>query len=340
MATAKKSITKKKPLKTLTVCISHKEDADGISSAALIKQAFGGKTVLVDYPGQMEALEEIAKNEKLKALYICDLGLNRYTQDRFSEILEGLRKRRVAVTYADHHDLDPKIKRRLKAAKVNVIHDTAECASVLVYNAFSKKLGDHAPFIAACAAVTDYMDDRPLGAKLLAMYDRQFVLANATALTYNIVGHQKEMLFLTNLVKTLSSSKYPHEIKGFFDFAQIQVEKLGGIIAIVRKKMKVLSNLAYMEVKDMGASGAVNFVLGLSGKNVGIAYKERTDKGIYAISVRGSSACKVHLGRMVNRTIGQFGGSGGGHDKACGGTIPKAKIGMFIKEMNKNLAKN
>ena len=44
MAVAKKSITKKKPLKTLTVCISHKEDADGISSAALIKQAFGGKT--------------------------------------------------------------------------------------------------------------------------------------------------------------------------------------------------------------------------------------------------------------------------------------------------------
>ena len=50
MAVAKKSITKKKPLKTLTVCISHKEDADGISSAALIKQAFV-QTVIVDDPG-------------------------------------------------------------------------------------------------------------------------------------------------------------------------------------------------------------------------------------------------------------------------------------------------
>ena len=317
-----------------------KEDADGISSAALIKQAFGGKTILVDYPGQMDALEEIAKNEKLKALYICDLGLNRHTQERFSEILEDLRKRRIAVTYTDHHDLDPKIKRRLKAAKVNVIHDAAECASVLVYNAFSKKLKIHAPFIAACAAVTDYMDDRPIGSKLLAMYDRQFVLANATALTYNIVGHQKDMDFLTNLVKTLAASKYPHEIKGFFDFAQIQVEKLGSVIAIVRKKMKVLSNLAYMEVNDMGASGAVNFVLGLSGKKVGIAYKERVEKGFYAVSIRGSATCKVHLGRLVNNTAGQFGGSGGGHDKACGATIPKAKIGAFVKEMNKNLAKN
>ncbi len=338
MVAAKKT-TKKKPVKSLTICISHKEDADGISSAALIKQAFGGKTILVDYPGQMEAIEEIAKNEKLKALYICDLGLNRQTQDRFSEILEALKKRRVTVTYVDHHDLDPKIKRRLLAAKVNVIHDTSECASVLVYDAFSKKLNAHAPFIAACAAVTDYMDDKPIGSKLLAMYDRQFVLANATALTYNIVGHQKEMEFLTNLVKTLASSKYPHEIKGFFDFAQIQVEKLGNIIDIVRKKMKISSNLAHMEVKDMGASGAVNFVLGLSGKNVGIAYKNRADRGIYTISIRGSASCKVHLGRLVNRTVGEFGGSGGGHDKACGATIPKDKIGAFIKSMNKNLSK-
>ena len=143
------------------------------------------------------------------------------------------------------------------------------------------------------------------------------------------------MDFLTNLVKTLAASKYPHEIKGFFDFAQIQVEKLGSVIAIVRKKMKVLSNLAYMEVNDMGACKFCT----ISGKKVGIAYKERVEKGFYAVSIRGSATCKVHLGRLVNNTAGQFGGSGGGHDKACGATIPKAKIGAFVKEMNKNLQK-
>mgnify|MGYP003324173908 CR=1 FL=1 len=37
--------------KTKIVCMSHEEDADGISSAALIKQAFGGETILADYPG-------------------------------------------------------------------------------------------------------------------------------------------------------------------------------------------------------------------------------------------------------------------------------------------------
>ncbi len=44
---------KTKQKKTKLVCLSHKEDADGISSAALIREALGGDTVLTDYPGQM-----------------------------------------------------------------------------------------------------------------------------------------------------------------------------------------------------------------------------------------------------------------------------------------------
>ena len=35
-----------KQKRTQTLCISHQEDADGISSAALIKQVFGGNTIL------------------------------------------------------------------------------------------------------------------------------------------------------------------------------------------------------------------------------------------------------------------------------------------------------
>ena len=34
--------------KSKIVCVSHREDCDGISSAALIKQAFGGETILTD----------------------------------------------------------------------------------------------------------------------------------------------------------------------------------------------------------------------------------------------------------------------------------------------------
>ena len=209
-----------------------------------------------------------------------------------------------------------------------------ECTTVQVYEAYKSKLSDHSPFVAACAAITDYMEDRPKGSKLLQIYDRQFALISATVLTFNIVGHQKDPDYLLYLVEELSELKYPHELPNTFEFAQIQVGKLASIIGKVKKSMKLMKNLAYMEVLDSGASGAVNFVLGLSGKDVGVAYKERVDHGIYAVSVRGSRTCKIHLGRIVNPLATQLGGSGGGHDKACGAVIPKAKIKQFLKEFN------
>ena len=218
-----------------------------------------------------------------------------------------------------------------------MIHDTNECASVLVYNKFKSKLSDHAAFIAACAGITDYMEDRPIASKLLEIYDRQFALINATVLTYNVVGHQKDPDYLLYLVEELSESKYVHEIPNVFEFAQIQVDKLAKMLAKVKKGMKTMKNLGYMELTDSGASGAVNFVLGLSGKEVGVAYKERVDHGIYAVSVRGSKNCKLHLGKIINELSNDLGGSGGGHDKACGAVIPKPKIKTFLKEFNKKL---
>ena len=85
---SKKSVARKTSSKTTklkrtnTICVSHMEDADGISSAALIKQAFGGDTILVDYPGMIDALETLRNDEKLKTLFICCLL---YTSDAADE---------------------------------------------------------------------------------------------------------------------------------------------------------------------------------------------------------------------------------------------------------------
>ena len=211
--------------------------------------------------------------------------------------------------------------------------------AVLIYDAFKKKLPEHSTFIAACAAITDYMENKPIASKLLQIYDRQFALISATVLTYNIVGRrQKDLDYLYYLVDELSESKFPHEIPNTYEFAAIQVRKLAEMMTTVRKSMKILKNLAHMEVLGSGASGVVNFVLGFSGKDVGIAYKERVDKGIYAVSVRGSQSCKTHLGRLVSSVADKFGGSGGGHDKACGAVIPKDNMKKFLREINSQLS--
>jgi len=330
-----------RPKKTRIVCISHKEDADGISSAALIRQAFGSESVLVDYPGQMDAIREAAADPALKSLYVCDLGLNRKTQDEFVQIMAGLRRRSVQVTYIDHHDMSARTARKLKELKVRLIHDTRECTAVLVHESFRAKLSEHASFVAACAAITDYMEDRPAGARLLQMYDRQFALVSATVLTYNIVGHQRDSeengRFLQDLVRDLADSKYPHQMPGSFEFAQSQVARLADVLATVRQNMKKMSHLGHMEILDSGASGAVNFVLGLSGRDVGVAYKERSGHEAYAVSVRGSKACRTHLGKLVGELADAAGGSGGGHDRACGASIPKKSMKKFLRQMNARL---
>ncbi len=323
--------------RTRVVCVSHKEDADGVSSASLIRKAFGGETKLVDYPGLMNELEALKTDEKLKTLFICDLGLSKSNQDQFVELLKALRKNKVAITYIDHHDIEEPIKKKIKALKVKLIHTVNECTTVQVYNAFKTKLSDYGSFLAACAAVTDYMEDRPIGAAQLQRFDRQFVLLEATVLTFTITSHQKDPEFLLYLVDELSDSKYPHQINNTFEFARIQAERISGVIQKVKDNMKKMKNLSYMEVTDSGASMAVNFVLGLSGKEVGVSYKLREEQGIYAVSVRGSKSCKVHLGRIVNQLATELGGSGGGHDKACGAVIPKDKMGTFLKKFNLKL---
>ena len=311
---------------------------DGISAAALIKQSHGGDTVLTDYPGLMQALEGIVADPHLKKLFICDLGLSKKNQDDFVDLVRALRKRRVSVTYIDHHAIDPDVATSLADLGVRMIHNVGECASVLVYGAFKSKMHDHAAFVATCAAITDYMEDRPAASNLLQMYDRQFALISATVMTYNVVGHQKDDVYLLSLVDALASSKFPHEIPDSFEFARVQVEKLSEMIATVKHGLKKSRHLAHMEITDAAAGGAVNFVLGMSGKDVGVAYKAKKNDNFYAVSVRGSKDCKVHLGKMVNVIAAELGGSGGGHDRACGAVIPLPKIKKFVSELNKRLA--
>lgn len=329
----------RKVARTKIVCISHKEDADGISAAALIRQAFGGQSILVDYPSQIQAIEEAAADATLKRLFICDLGLSKKTQDHFVEILEGLRKSRVSITYIDHHDIAPKIRKKLESLGVVMVHSVNECASVLVYQKFARKLPEHARFVAACAAITDYMEDRPVGAKLLQTYDRQFALISATVLTYNIVSSQKDADYLQHIVTSLADSKYPHQIEGAFEQARGGVERLAEVMEKVKVNLKKKKNFGYVETLDSGAGGAVNFALGLSGKNVGVAYKLRESHGIYAVSVRGSKDCKVHLGRIVNSLASELGGSGGGHNRACGAIVPKAKIKLFLRTLDARITR-
>lgn len=320
------------------VCMSHKEDVDGIASAALVKAAFNATSIILsDYPSLIPRLEKLVE-KKIDKLFVCDLGLSKRNEEKFAEIL-GKIAERADVSYIDHHDISPATKKALKKAGVRLVHTVKECTSVQVYSKYKKMLPANAAFLAAMGGLTDYMETKPKAKPLVSRYDRQFLMLESTATSYMISASQKDDEFLLRIVDTLAKMKYPHDVKDGFDRAEKYARKVAGAVDTIQGSIVTLQNLAHARsTVDLSSSMVVNFVLGSSGKPAAMVYKLKEDIGSYVVSIRGSKKCKVHLGRLVNEITTGLGGSGGGHDMACGAVVPKPRLDEFIKTLDAKIA--
>ena len=321
-------------------CISHKEDVDGICSAALIKAAFDiSKVILVDYANLISRLEKVgAMFDKIERLFICDLGLSKKNEQKFTELLQKIVSTGAEVVYIDHHDISKDTLQALKKADVTIIRTVEECTSMQVYAKYKKKLPDHAALFAAMGALTDYMENKPLASTIVPRFDRQFLMLESTALSYMISSSQHDDPFLLKIVDILAKMKYPHDIKGGFDMAEKFAKKVANAVDSIKDSVVILDNLAYApSAVDLSSSMVVNFVLGSSGKPAAMVYKLKDDVKSYVLSIRGSTDCKVHLGRLTNDIASDLGGSGGGHDRACGAIVPKANLQKFIETLNRKI---
>jgi RecJ-like exonuclease len=140
------------------------------------------------------------------------------------------------------------------------------------------------------------------------------------------------------MVETLAKMKYPHDIKGGFDMAEKFAKKVGNAVESIQESVVKLDSIAHApSAVELSSSMVVNFVLGSSGKPVAMVYKLKDDINSYVVSIRGSAECKVHLGRITNDIASELGGSGGGHDKACGAVIPRANLQKFIETLNRKI---
>lgn len=323
------------------VCISHKEDVDGICSAAVVKAAFDiSKVILVDYANLISRLEKTAAMlDNIEQLFICDLGLSKKNEQKFAELLDRIVSAGTEVIYIDHHDISKETLHTLKKADVTLIRTIEECTSMQAYTKYKKKLPEHAAFLAAMGALTDYMENKPLASAIVSRFDRQFLMLESTALSYMISANQHDDAFLIKIVETLSKMKYPHDIKGGFEIAEKFAKKVANAVESIQESVVNFDNIAYApSVVELSSSMVVNFVLGSSGKPVAMVYKLKDDIKSYVLSIRASADCKVHLGRLTNEFASELGGSGGGHDRACGAVIPKANLQKFIETLNKKIS--
>ncbi len=324
-----------------SICISHKEDVDGLVSAALLQNALKVKNIfLADYPSLLNVLDIVisicSKNKNFSRVFICDLGLNKKNQDVFIEKLQVLISNNVQIVYIDHHYLEDQLKDTLKKIGVRLIHNIEECTSVQIYYLCKNKLNSKYSFYASAAALTDYMESKPMASILVSKYDRTFLMLESCFLSYIISSSQKNIDFLKYVSKSISIFKLPHEIKNGFYLVKQFSDKISNALDVIEPQIIKMNNIAYLQHDlDLASSMIVNFVLGLSGKQVGIAFKLKDNINSYVLSIRGSKDCSYHLGKIVNELTSDLNGSGGGHDKACGAVIPEEKLELFLKKFDK-----
>ncbi|MGN6623687.1 MAG: DHHA1 domain-containing protein [Candidatus Nitrosocosmicus sp.] len=324
-----------------SICISHKEDVDGLVSAALIQNALKVKNIfLADYPSLLNILDYVIsicrKNKKFNRVIICDLGLNKKNQDVFIEKIQYLISNNIQIVYIDHHYLEYAIKDKLVSIGVKLFHNVEECTSVQIYYLCKNKLNSKYSFYASAAALTDYMESRPLANILVSKYDRTFLMLESCFLSYIISSSQKNIDFLKYVSKSISIFKLPHELKNGFILVKQFSDKISKALSVIESKIVKLENIAYLNHDlDLASSMIVNFVLGLSGKHVGIAFKLKENINSYVLSIRGSKELTLHLGKLVNDLSSELNGSGGGHDKACGAVIPQENMDLFLNKFDK-----
>lgn len=323
-----------------SIVISHRKDADGITSAALVRHFSGAEVFLTDYADMVETLSTVGIAEDY---YICDLGSN---QNTFGDFLEQINRfvNNGKVHYIDHHPLPANFETMLRKAGVDVTHSVEECAAVLIYKRFEEKLraSPRMKIAACCGAITDYMDAKPFAKKLISSFDRQFLMYEATVLSFAISGIGRGQAGsnekLIDLSKEIASGKLPHEIEGASKLAQAYAERSAELIKLAKEKGMKMKNFAYFLTKESSTGNVANFLVGAFDVPVGAALREE-EPGYYEISLRSVEESKHDLGKIVSRITTELNTSGGGHPHASGARIKHNQLEKFLTLLDEELSR-
>ncbi len=314
-------------------CISHVKDVDGLCSAALVLAAKGGTFKLTDYDDLLEEMDAVPASAT--GLAICDLGTNSSNFPKFVEKLASLAKR-MPVTYVDHHYLTEEAKKEIVGTGVELRHDARDCASMLVYLTFKETLSEGARLLALYGAVTDYMDGSANASQMMETFDRQFVLLESTMLAYALAKNGRDRSYSDMLVEELARMKAPHSIDDVGRAALEQAEVVTRLAEEVRSRGTRLGRLAYMKTDESATGNVAKLLLGAFGVPVGVAYKEKPGR-MAEVSLRGTSEGGIHLGKEIGIIAQRHGGSGGGHEKAAGCSVPASEIQGLLNDLESRL---
>jgi len=296
--------------------------------------ATGADFLLSDYETLMDDLDRVPSDTS--SLVICDLGTDDSTLQEFIKKLAGFASRGCDVTYIDHHYMPAQARRAISKKGIRLVHDARECASMLTYATFRDSLPLDARNVALYGAVTDYMDASPMGRRLMEKTDRHFVLAESMLLSHAIARVDSGSSFRRIVVRELSAMRLPHEIERVPDLALAQLRAEATLANKVKRTGRKDGLLAVVKTTENSTGNVAKLLIGAFDVPLGISYRDKGD-GWCEVSLRSTSALRIHLGKSISKIALRLGGNGGGHMKAAGCRVPRSKVQEMLRELAKQI---
>jgi hypothetical protein len=312
------------PLGSKVHCISHKDDPDGLSNAALVHCATNCSFSLTGYEDLDRVLADAPRG--LDWLVLGDLGLS----DKI-ELIGNLPAIARHVLYLDHHLLSADSKRALGRARVIVRHSLDNCTSVLAWDMFRDRLPEGAVNLAAYGAVTD----PPVSGSLT----RQVMLKTS----WNLDAYEGHLLALalssractTSLrettVRELARLKLPHQIVPVRRLADQQATSMLRIQQQLFDRAEVRRRIAIARGGRLSLGTTAELLLGVPNVVASLVYHTTRTPAHTRISVRSTDECNRHLGKLLSTLSRRVGGEGGGHKIAAGAMVPNKRLREFLR---------
>ncbi len=323
--------------------LSHRKDADGLSSAAILRIAMPKSTVyLSDYSDMVETIREIGSPQEF---FIADLALNDGSFPDFLSEMKRLGQAGTKIQYIDHHVLKSEFETALKECGVDVYHFTEESAAVLAFQKHLPQIGNptQAKILASCGAITDLMDGGSVARKLISSFDRQFLLYEATVLAFTISMVRKEKEggakneILLDIVERLAEGDLPHAIPGAIEYCQAFAQNASETLERLKSEGKKAGSFGYVKTSESSTGNVAYALIGALNVPVGMAYREDGPDN-YEVSLRATEDYRGDLSQVVGKAAKALYTSGGGHAKASGIRIKRDQLEDLIALLRKELS--
>jgi len=305
-------------------CVSHRDDTDGLASAALVRCATNCQFALAMYEDLEKVLTDAPRG--LDWLVMTDLGLS----SRREAIL-GLATMAKKVLYVDHHLLSPGSMRLLRTAGVIVRHSLRECTSILMWDLLRDRLPKRAIELASYGAVTDPPVTGRLTREVLLRTNRNVAAYEAHLLALALSSEKCTIKLREKIVRSLSALQLPHRMRVVRHLADQQAAKMLEVQRRLQDRAHVSGHVAIGEAGGLALGTTAELLLGVPNIVASVAYDSTATPSQTRVSVRGTDECRRHLGKLMMNLSGRMGGRGGGHRIAAGAVLPTPRLQEFLR---------